>query len=77
MSPPLLEASLGDSVALTQSSFLSILGCCPRGDRDVWQPQLCHLIDAEPPPAPLPLSKVSLGNLQTRSNGCSGSVCYF
>lgn len=51
--PSLLEASRGVGVALTQSSFLSILGYCPRGDRDMWQPQLCHLIEAEPPPAPL------------------------
>lgn len=29
--PSLLEAFLGDSVALTQGSFLSILGYCPRG----------------------------------------------
>lgn len=79
--PSLLEASLGDSVALTQGSFLSILGYCPRGSAVTGTCGTCSSATSSAPPAPLRLgtsspSEVSLGNLQTHSNGHLGSVCY-
>lgn len=79
--PSLLEASLGDSVALTQGSFLSILGYCPRGSAVTGTCGTRSSATSSAPPAPLRLgtsspSEVSLGNLQTHSNGHLGSVCY-
>lgn len=81
--PSLLEASPGDSVELTQRSFLSILGCCPRGavvtgtcgtpgsatSSALSRLQLC--LGTNSP------SKVSLGNLQTQIQGALGLPLLF